>query len=375
MRAVLVAHPSPDLYGSDRMLLESVEGLCAAGWRVVVTLPGPGPLLAELAARGVETAVVDVPVLRRSLLSPVGLLRFAAATLRCLPPVLRLLRRVRPDVVYVNTVTIPGWLLVARASGRPVLAHVHEAEKHLPAVVRIALAAPLLFASAVVANSRATAEVLVGAVPALRRRTRVVYNGVPGPDAGPVRRTPSAAARLLVVGRLSRRKGCHVAVDAVARLRAAGADVRLDFVGAVFPGYEPYQDELHARIADLGLTDVVRLRGFQASVWAAYADADIAVMPSFGESFGNAAVEAQLAGRPVVVSGVQGLLEIVESGRTGLVVPPDDPAALAGALRVLLEDPAYAAALAVAGQEAARRRFDPARYRAEIAAAVAALAR
>jgi hypothetical protein len=210
-------------------------------------------------------------------------------------------------------------------------------------------------------------------VPGLRRKVRLLYNGVPGPAADLP--APPGAARLVLVGRLSPRKGTDVAVDAVALLRAEGRDVTLDLAGSVFPGYEWYEERLRAQVAAHGLGDAVRFLGFVPSVWEAHAAGDVVLVPSRVEPFGNTAVEGQLAGRPVVVSGTQGLVEIVEHGKTGLVVPPGDPAALAGALRTLLDDPAYAAELAATGREEARRRFDPARYRAEMAEAVAALAR
>jgi glycosyltransferase involved in cell wall biosynthesis len=369
---VLVAHPSPDLYGSDRMVLESIDGLRAAGWRVAVTVTVPGPLLAELASREVEVAVVDVPVLRRALLSPVGLVRFVAGTLRAVPAVLALLRRTGADVVYVNTVTIPLWLAAARLTRQPVLCHVHEAEEGVRRPVRAALALPLLLASAVVVNSRAS-EAALDVLPRLGRRVRVLYNGVPGPGRPLPLRADPRPARLVLVGRLSPRKGTDVAVDAVAALRAAGRDVRLDLAGSIFPGYEWYERDLVDQVRRLGLDDAVRFLGFVPSVWEAYGGADIALVPSRVEPFGNAAVEGQLAGRPVVVSGTQGLLEIVRSDATGLVVRPDDPAALAAAVGRLLDDWPWACRLAAAGRAEAERRFAPERYRAEIAATVGTL--
>jgi glycosyltransferase involved in cell wall biosynthesis len=357
------------------MVLESVEGLRAAAWTVLVALPTEGPLVTELRARGVEVAVLDVPVLRKSLLSPAGLLRFAGGTVRVLPALARLVRRHRPDVVYVNTVTVPIWLL-PRLVRRPVLAHVHEAEGDMPRPVRVLLAAPLLLASMVLVNSRASADVLTAAIPAIGRRTRVLYNGVPGPvEPLPVPDAPAGAARLVLVGRLSPRKGTDVAVDAVAALRRRGRDVTLDLAGSVFPGYEWYERQLRDQIDRLGLDGAVCFLGFVPSVWDAYRDAHVALAPSRVEPFGNVAVEGQLAGRPVVVSGVQGLVEIVDDGRTGLVVPAGDPDALADAVASLLDDWDKAAALASAGRAEAQLRFSPGRYRAEVAAIAASLLR
>ena len=365
---VLVAHPSPDLYGSDRVLIETVAALRERGRRVVVTLPRPGPLVAPLGELGAEMAILDVPVLRKALLSPSGVVRLAAASLRSLPEMLRLLHRERPDIVYVNTVTVPLWLLVARLSGRHVVAHVHEAEEAVPRPVRRALALPLLAADLVVANSRSTVRVLTGALPRVGARTRLVYNGVPGPaTAVPVRAELVPPARLILVGRLSPRKGSDIAIDAAAELRRAGYDVHLDLTGTVFAGYEWYEEQLREQVRRLRLTDVVRLLGFVPTVWDAYRDADIALVPSRVEPFGNVAVEAQLAGRPVVVARTQGLTEIVDDGRTGVVVRPDDPGALAAGVATLLDDWPRARAMAATALAEAAQRFGPARYRAEIA--------
>jgi glycosyltransferase involved in cell wall biosynthesis len=114
----------------------------------------------------------------------------------------------------------------------------------------------------------------------------------------------------------------------------------------------------------------VRFAGIQNPVWPCLAEADIVVVPSRWEPFGNVAVEGMLAGRPVVASSVQGLTKIVRPGHTGLLVPPDDPAALAAAIATLLRDWPRAKALAAAGRQDTRDRFSPTRYQAEIRAVV-----
>jgi len=93
---VLVAHPGADLYGSDRMLLESVDGLVVSGHRVVVALPGPGPLVAHLQRRGAEIRFMPMPVLRKSALRPRGMVRLLAQGVRSLRPAVSVLRETRP---------------------------------------------------------------------------------------------------------------------------------------------------------------------------------------------------------------------------------------------------------------------------------------
>ena len=84
--------------------------------------------------------------------------------------------------------TIPLWILAARLTRTPVLVHVHEAEDDMPRSLRIALNSPLLLASAVIANSAASREVLLDVLPRLTGRTAVVPNGVPNPGVLPGRR-------------------------------------------------------------------------------------------------------------------------------------------------------------------------------------------
>jgi glycosyltransferase involved in cell wall biosynthesis len=94
-----------------------------------------------------------------------------------------------------------------------------------------------------------------------------------------------------------------------------------------------------------------------ARVGAYYERAAVVVCPSHREGYGVAAREAMAHGRPVVASAVGGLLDAVEDGTTGLLVPPRDPAALRSAVAMLLADADLRRRLGGAGREAARERF------------------
>ena len=110
-------------------------------------------------------------------------------------------------------------------------------------------------------------------------------------------------------------------------------------------------------MADLGLGETVRFTGAVADVRTALAAMDVFVLPSRAEGMSNALLEAMAAGRPVVATAVGGTLEAVDAERTGILVPPGDPAALAGAAVGLLADPARAAAVAGAAARQVAERF------------------
>lgn len=370
---VLLVHPSAELYGSDRVALESARAFVGAGAQVRAVLPEQGPLGPLLTEAGCQVDVVASPVLRRAYLSPSGVVRLLVKTVRCTPAMLGLLRSWRPDVVYVSTTTIPWWLVLARLCGTRAVCHVHEAEEAVPRLVRTGLAMPLLLSHRVVANSKASAQVLVAAVARLHRRIELIYNGVPGPGPGaaqPPRAQPDPPVRLVLVGRVSPRKGTAVAVAALALLRDRGIVAELDLVGGVFPGYEWFEAEVRRQVAAAGLQEQVRWHGVRQDVWPAFAAADIALVPSQGESFGNAAVEAMLAWRPVVAGDSQGLREIVIPGRNGRLTVPGDAEELASAIAAMIQDWPSALRQAERARQEAEARFAPAEYRRRIATTV-----
>lgn len=371
-RTVLVAHPSPDLYGSDLQLLETVTGFVDAGWRVVVTIPHEGPLLPLLAERGADILVIPFPVLRKALLHPRRILGFLRDTISATLGGRRLLRSLRPRVVWVNTLTIPVWQVAALMSRIPSVVHVHEAEEDGSRIVRTALVSPLCLAKIGVVNSNAAARAITSVLPLLKKKLKLVYNGVPGPtNESQPHPAHSGPTHIALVGRLSPRKGTDIALEAVAQLRSQGYNIHLDLYGAIFPGYQWFEDELRARADKEDLAGAVTFHGYVRPVWNSLAAADIVIVPSRVEPFGNVAVEAQLAYRPLVVSAVQGLTEIITDGANGLHAQPESASDLARALKELLDNPERAAELARAGFENATSRFTVLRYQQEIARVLA----
>jgi glycosyltransferase involved in cell wall biosynthesis len=263
---------------------------------------------------------------------------------------------------------------VAKGMRRRSICHVHEAESSLPLVLRRALTLPLLLADQLIANSNFSLTVLTGAFARLGRKSTVVYNAVPGPSSVSAGRDELVGpCRLLYVGRLSPRKGPQVAVAALKQLRQRGVDAHLDLAGAVFPGYEWFQQELQDAITADQLTDRVTFHGFQSDVWPHFANADIVVVPStVDEPFGNTAVEAVLASRPLVVSATSGLIEAASGYASAQSVRPGQSEALADAVEAVVDSWSEFRDRAVADSAIAHERHEPERYRRQIVEIVTA---
>ena len=164
---------------------------------------------------------------------------------------------------------------------------------------------------------------------------------------------------LLFVGRLERLKGVDVAIRALALLRdRAHDDVRLIVLGEdVRDGYESEKERLKVVASAAGVRDRVDFLGSVAhhELPYFYAAADVCVMPSYSESFGLVALEAQACGRPVVASGVSGLRSVVRDEVSGYLIDDHDPAIYAERIGRLLADPELAQQMGHRGRLLAQR--------------------
>ena len=205
-------------------------------------------------------------------------------------------------------------------------------------------------AHAIVANSSAARDRL------LREgisdtSIRVIPNGVD--TAGCLGARESRPIRtILTVANLRREKAHETLLEAVARVAPAHADLRV-----LIAGDGPRAAELRALARKLGVAGRVEFLGHRDDVEALLMEADVFVLPSRSEASPNSVLEAMAAGVPIVASAVGGLLELVQPGRTGLLVPPDDASALARAIESLLADAGRARALGEAGRAAVAQRY------------------
>ncbi|MET0460836.1 MAG: glycosyltransferase, partial [Ilumatobacteraceae bacterium] len=194
----------------------------------------------------------------------------------------------------------------------------------------------------------------------------LVYHGL-NPDfarlvAGSTGAAPDGPLRIVSIGTAVEKKGFDVLVDAVARLRVGGTDVRLVLAGEAGPADET----IAAAVAGHGLGDVVERRGPLSQpelvdlLGVSHVFALACRVAGDGDRDGipNVLVEAMAAGVAVVSTRVSGIPELVTDGCDGLLVAPDDAAGLAAALARLAADPALRARLAAAGRRTVAARFD-----------------
>lgn len=246
------------------------------------------------------------------------------------------IRDARPDVVvsflnYTNIMT----LAACRGLACPVII----SERLDPRVIDIGPAWSFLRrqtyrrAKLLVAQTNTAAD-LYG--PLVDGRVRVIPNPVHAPaprQADPASPVAADGRTILCVGRLQKQKGFDVALRAMSLLGPACAEWRL-----VILGEGPERPGLERLCAELGLGDRARLAGQVADPWPWLRQAGIFLMSSRSEGFPNALTEAMAAGLPVISTDCpSGPADIITPGIDGLLVPVEDPAAMAKALAQLIE--------------------------------------
>ncbi len=311
--------------------------------------PPPG-LADHLAAAGV--AWTTLPSLQR----PVRPL----ADLSALSQLWRAIRTLRPDIVHTHS-SKAGFLgrVAARLARTPHIVHTPHGhvfvEYFSGPVTRIFIRMERL-------TARWTDRIITLSDEEARDHVRQgigrlgQFVTIPsGVDLEPVRaalpvRPASEGPLIGAVGRLAPIKGFHHLVEAAPHILRAAPTARLVIVGD-----GEMRPELEAQARRNGLGDRILFMGFREDVPSLIAGMDVVVLPSLNEGMGRVLVMAMARGKPIVASRVGGVPELLGEGEAGLLVPPADPAALAGAITTLLHDPARARELGEAGRRRAPR--------------------
>jgi glycosyltransferase involved in cell wall biosynthesis len=365
LRLLSVIH-GPVFGGGHNQALRLRAPLAEHGWSTLVAVPEePGNALERLRAADVEVARVRLRRLRATP-NPLVQTRFAAGFLPDVARLRRLIRERDIDLVQVHGPTNLHAAVAARLEGRAVVWQLYDTRT--PMALRRAFM-PLVarLSHAVMSTGRAVAAEHPGAE---RLGGRLVPY-VPPVDTGRFRPDPgarrAARARLgaadtdLVVATVGNRnpsKGHEYLLRAAAAVRAAHPELRVWLLGAESAAHAAYERRLRDEAAAAG-NGAATILDPGDQVPALLPGADVFALTSVPRSEGipTVVLEAMACGLPVVVSDVGAVREVVEHGVNGLVVPPEDDAAVAASLARLAGDPELRGRLAAEGLRSVRERF------------------
>ena len=295
-------------------------------------------------------------------------------------PIMQTLHALQPDLIHVHDPELLTMFAPLRPYTPVLVYDMHEylrdsigAKYYIPSGARPAAAK---LTAAAQRSLVAIGDGVVGVVEeqfedlGARPRVRTVLPNYPRfarfRDAVPrAEMTAEPRLKMAYVGSLTRNRGVQIMLDSLREVPEA-----VLYLGGVFSNPE-VEAEAH-QVAETELAGRVHFLGFRSDIHAVMQAADIVCVPSTcAEGFGLAAAEAMCLGKPVIVSDRGALPEVADHGRAALIVDPDSPKDLAGAINVLIDQPDYAARLGISARMSAARRFSYTRWAREVAAVLA----
>ena len=341
-------------YGGGERYLELLFGrLDRTRYRAMLICPEPGPFVGRMKERGVETHLVHLA----PLFNPLALWRLT-----------RLLRQKRVTILQTHGARANFYGRIAgRLAGVPVIiSTVHNSLKDYEVrslrrwLYAFLLRLTLPLVHRIVCVSEANRRDLIEECPAASAKAYTVYNGV-DPSAFPSQLDRQTVRQkfgitqgpvLVTIARLTEQKGHRYLMQALPRLLQTWPQLCCMFVGE-----GELRDALHHMAIDLGVEQACRFMEIREDIADILAAVDVVVLPSSSEGFPFVLLEALAMGCPVVASRVNGIPELIENQKTGLLVSPRDPHALMVAIREVLSNPTAASKMGAEGRAVVRERF------------------
>ncbi len=343
MNRILYVITELDVGGAEKALFELATSLSRAAYEPhVACLSGHGPLAADLAQRGVPVHFLDAG---------------GSWDIRVLWRLRRLLTQA--DIVhsFLYHANMVARLAAVGAGVAAVVCSARVAERSRPGRRRLECLTHRLVDAEVCVSNGVRDFLASGGFP--RRKLIVIPNGVDaarfaGRDLAFKARLgiKPEAPLVATIGRLHEQKGMDHFVRAAASVRHSRPDCHFLIVGA-----GPLEGQLRAAAKGLHLEGALTFLGHCDDVPAVLRATDAFVLASLWEGMPNVVLEAMAAGAPVVATRVEGTVDLIEHGETGLLVMPRDVPGLVSAIQRVLDEPGLAERLGRAAQERVRTQF------------------
>jgi len=360
---VLYVHSSSQLWGSDRCLYNMLKLIDRRRYQPCVILPRKGPLSEIIEALGIDIVYPPCMSIVYRFRNPVKCFFYLVKLFIEVIWLTVLFKRRRIALVHVNTSSIIGPLIAARLCRVPAICHLREIRISPRVIGRALVTTVNLLASHVISISKAVADFAnTGWIKPLS--LEIIHDGLEC-DEFPIadfrlsiENRKSKIANVLgippgckvvsVVGRITFWKGIHVFIDAAKIVLRSLPDTYFLIVGASDTKQSAkYQKRLEDDVrksAPLpsaeGRKGGIIFTGFVNDIHEILHRTDVFVLPSvYPEPFGMIVIEAMLAGKPVVATSHGGPIELIEDGKEGFLVKPNDHRQLAEKIAVLIKDP------------------------------------
>jgi glycosyltransferase involved in cell wall biosynthesis len=380
LRVAYINHTG-EMGGAEHLLVDLLRQLPSGEIIPFLICGQNGRFVFEARKLGIQTEVLNFPKFystswvwgNRKILNPVAVLWNGANLFRAAGQLVRTLQKKEIDIIQTNTVLAHLYGgMAARALRIPCVWYFHDLVEHQRLAGLIAFVwriLAFLIPSRIVADSNAVLHQLTS-----QSNGIVIYPCSMGAKNEKINTIISLLERLdlppnsILVGTLGRIayvKGLDVLIDAAKLVVAQNQNVHFIIFGGALFGEENYKIGLEKKVDLLLLSNNWHWMGYDELAHEYLKEVNFVVFPSRREAFGLTLVEAGYSGKASIAAKVGGIPEIIEHGKTGILVPSQNPRELASAIIKLCKDPAYTAFLGENAKASVKSKFNEKRYISE----------
>lgn len=340
---ILQILPELNVGGVETGTLDLAKYLIKLGHKTII-VSGGGNLVKELESLG--AIHYQLPVHKKSIF----------AMIKMVPRLAEIIKKEEVDIVHARS-RVPAWIafFAARRSNRLFITTCHGYYK------KYLFSCCMGWAKIVICPSKVIARHMIDDFFVPRERIRLIPRSV---DLEKFRYVSPDKKRgkefnVGIIGRITPIKGHLHFIKAMAKVARQVPALKIWIVGDAPGSKEAYKEQVQLLVRRLGLWHCTQFLGTQRDIPGILVSLDLLVLPTTTqEAFGRVIIEAQAAGIPVIATKVGGVVDIIEDGKTGLLVPPADHSSIAEAAMRIFEDKEFARTLAAAAFAKVKEKYN-----------------
>ena len=320
-KQILVLHSSNDLYGASKILVNVLEILINQGDSIHLILPYKGPL-DDLKSKGITIKHHNLGVLRKKYFNFFGLINRSIKIFKSILFINSYVKKNNIDLIYTNTsVIIPG-AIVSKINRTPSLFHIHEMPTNKIYSYAIGIFINV-FATKIAVVSDAVKKKWIKYLN--QEKVYRIYNGIEIYPQKPYSKFTTSKITFGIMARIIPYKGHEYFIDLAKEILKEKKDFEFIIYGDTFIGYENYLARLKQKIVDYGLESKIIFKGFRDDVKKNFSEINFLIhCPTGPDPLPTVILEAMNFGIPIVASDSGGIIELLNCGKGGLLIPCDN---------------------------------------------------
>ena len=325
-KKLLLLHSSNDLYGASKIFLQLIDLLTKNGFDIHVIIPEKGMLDDFLIKKDIKIVYVELGVLRKKYLNPLGLINRAVANIKAIAFLSNYIKDHSIDLVYTNTSTILCGGIAAKKNGVPSLFHVHEIPTGNKLYEFLSGKIVNRYSSKVLTVSNSVKKHWIKYID--DKKIARIYNGIIFSKTDSLIKIERDQEGFVItsVARLIPYKGHGYLIDVANELVKKSNKFKFLIVGDTLPSYVSYEKSVKQKVKDLGLENQIKFLGFRNDVSSILKQSDLFIHPAISpDPLPTVLFESLYNDLPSVATNLGGAIEILDNGNNGLLIPYNDP--------------------------------------------------